>query len=264
MQTSVQSSTAEPLSTASRECNKRLVLQRNIVLNCCCLSRDCATLMLNKTDPSAANKDPAADKREPVVVKKYANRRLYNTDTSTYVTLDDLAAMVKSGRDFVVFDAKTGDDLTHAVLTQIIVEQESRMGTQTLLPIPFLRQLIRFYGDNVEKLVPSYLQFSLDLLTKEQERFRKTFAGAFTPAGAFEAYQEQARKNLAMFEQAMTMFSPFGHAKPTGTAPAKPGEDAKDKPEPAKSAPKTDDLGELRVQLATMQAKLEQLSRDRD
>ena len=180
--------------------------------------------MLNKTDP-------AADKKEPVVIKKYANRRLYNTETSTYVTLDDLAAMVKSGRDFVVFDAKTGDDLTHAVLTQIIVEQESRMGAQTLLPIPFLRQLIRFYGDSVERMVPSYLQISLETLAKEQERFRKTFAGAFTPAGAFEAYQEQARKNLAMFEQAMAMFSPFGHAK---NAAAKPGEEAR-RPKPAPS-----------------------------
>jgi len=216
--------------------------------------------MLNKTDPSAANKDPAADKKEPVVIKKYANRRLYNTDTSTYVTLDDLAAMVKSGRDFVVFDARTGDDLTHSVLTQIIVEQESRMGSQTLLPIPFLRQLIRFYGDSVERLVPSYLQITLDTLTREQERFRKSFAGAFTPAGAFEAYQEQARKNLAMFEQAMAMFSPFGHAKNPST---KAGEEAKGKPELAKVPPKPDEINELKVQLATMQAKLEQLSRDR-
>ena len=167
--------------------------------------------------------------------------------------------MVKSGRDFVVFDAKTGDDLTHSVLTQIIVEQESRMGTQTLLPIPFLRQLIRFYGDSVERLVPSYLQITLDTLTKEQDRFRKTFAGAFTPAGAFEAYQEQARKNLAMFEQAMAMFSPFGTKTPT----AKPGEEAKGKPEAAPTAAKPDEIGELKSQLASMQAKLEQLSRDR-
>ena len=216
--------------------------------------------MLNKTDPPAASKDPASEKKEPVVIKKYANRRLYNTDTSTYVTLDDLAAMVKSGRDFVVFDAKTGDDLTHAVLTQIIVEQESRMGTQTLLPIPFLRQLIRFYGDSVERLVPSYLQITLDTLSKEQDRFRKTFAGAFTPAGAFEAYQEQARKNLAMFEQAMAMFSPFGAKGPTT---AKPGEDPKGKSEPTAVAPKPDEIGELKDQLAAMQAKLEQLSRDR-
>ena len=216
--------------------------------------------MLNKTDPPAT-KHPAAEKKEPVVIKKYANRRLYNTDTSTYVTLDDLAAMVKSGRDFVVFDAKTGDDLTHSVLTQIIVEQESRMGTQTLLPIPFLRQLIRFYGDGIERLVPSYLQISLDTLTKEQERFRKAFAGAFTPAGAFEAYQEQARKNLAMFEQAMTMFSPFGQVK---NVTAKPGEEAKAKPETQPGPTSTtDDLAELKMQLAAMQAKLEQLSRSR-
>jgi polyhydroxyalkanoate synthesis repressor PhaR len=216
--------------------------------------------MLNKMDPPAAAKDGAAEKKEPVVIKKYANRRLYNTDTSTYVTLDDLAAMVKSGRDFVVFDAKTGDDLTHSVLTQIIVEQESRMGTQTLLPIPFLRQLIRFYGDSVERLVPSYLQISLDTLTKEQDRYRKTFAGAFTPAGAIEAFQEQARKNLAMFEQAMAMFSPFGQAKATA---GKPGDEPKAKAEAVPAAPKPDDIGELKSQLAAMQAKLEQLARDR-
>jgi polyhydroxyalkanoate synthesis repressor PhaR len=213
--------------------------------------------MLNKTDPANPSKDNAADKKEPVVIKKYANRRLYNTDTSTYVTLDDLAAMVKSGRDFVVFDAKTGDDLTHSVLTQIIVDQESRMGGQTLLPIPFLRQLIRFYGDSVERLVPSYLQISLDTLTKEQERFRKNF-GAFTPAGAFEAYQEQARKNLAMFEQAMAMFSPFSGA---GKAAGKPSEEPAS--EPSKPAAKGDDITELKQQLSAMQAKLDQLSRDR-
>jgi polyhydroxyalkanoate synthesis repressor PhaR len=211
--------------------------------------------VLNKVDPPASGKDP--DKIEPVVIKKYANRRLYNTDTSTYVTLDDLAAMVKSGRDFVVFDAKSGDELTHSVLTQIIVEQENRMGG-----------LIRFYGDSIERLVPSYLQISLDTLTKEQERFRKTFAGAFTPAGAVEAYQEQMRKNMAMFEQAMAMFSPFGHVK----AGARPGEEAKPEPgkpeavkpaAPAAAAPRSDEIGELRTQLAAMQARLEQLSRDR-
>jgi polyhydroxyalkanoate synthesis repressor PhaR len=216
--------------------------------------------MLNKSDPPGEKRDAAADKKEPVVIKKYANRRLYNTETSTYVTLDDLAAMVKSGRDFVVFDAKSGDDLTHSVLTQIIVEQESRMGSQTLLPIPFLRQLIRFYGDSVERLVPSYLQISLDTLTKEQERFRKNF-GAFTPAGAFEAYHEQARKNLAMFEQAMAMFSPFGQAKNAG---GKAGDDAK-KAAPAQGSAQApsgqaDEIAELKAQLATIQSKLEKLS----
>jgi polyhydroxyalkanoate synthesis repressor PhaR len=184
--------------------------------------------MLNKSDPPA-------DKKEPVVIKKYANRRLYNTETSTYVTLDDLAAMVKGERDFVVFDAKTGDDLTHSVLTQIIVDQEHQKGTETLLPIPFLRQLIRFYGASIERFVPSYLQISLETLAKEQDRYRKQFTGAFTPAGAFEAYQEQARKNLAMFEQAMAMFSPFGAIK-VG-AGAKPGEEGK-KPEQLKSLDK--------------------------
>jgi polyhydroxyalkanoate synthesis repressor PhaR len=212
---------------------------------------------------AAADKEPVADKKEPVVIKKYANRRLYNTETSTYVTLDDLAAMVKSGRDFVVYDAKTGDDLTHSVLTQIIVEQENRTGGQTLLPIPFLRQLIRFYGDSVERFVPSYLQISLETLAKEQERYRKQFAGAFMPANAFEVYQEQARKNLAMFEQAMSMFSPFSAVK----GPAKPGEEAK-KPEAGKAEnaggqPKPDELAELKAQLARMQAQLEKLSRER-
>ncbi|HJZ43074.1 MAG TPA: polyhydroxyalkanoate synthesis repressor PhaR [Hyphomicrobiaceae bacterium] len=205
--------------------------------------------MLNKSDPPT-------DKKEPVVIKKYANRRLYNTETSTYVTLDDLASMVKSERDFVVFDAKTGDDLTHSVLTQIIVDQESRVGAQTLLPIPFLRQLIRFYGDSIERFVPSYLQISLQTLAKEHERFRKQF-GAFTPAGAFEAYQEQARKNLAMFEQAMAMFSPFGHVKNS----AKPGEEAA-KAEPEKSEGKSEELAEMREQLAAMQTKLEKLSNE--
>src|SRR5262245_62010111 len=219
--------------------------------------------MLNKSDPPG-------DKKEPVVIKKYANRRLYNTETSTYVTLDDLAAMVKSGRDFVVFDAKTGDDLTHSVLTQIIVEQESRMGGQTLLPIPFLRQLIRFYGDSIERLVPSYLQLSLVTLTKEQERFGRTFAGAFTPAGAFEAYGEQAQKNLAMFEQAMAMFSPFGPIKAPAARsgeegkPERPGRPEAVKPAaPAAAATRSDEIGELKAQLAAMQAKLEQLARDR-
>ena len=205
--------------------------------------------MLNKADPPS-------DKKEPVVVKKYANRRLYNTETSTYVTLDDLAAMVKGERDFVVFDAKTGDDLTHAVLTQIIVDQESQKRGETLLPIPFLRQLIRFYGASIERFVPSYLQASLESLAKEQERFRKQFAGAFTPAGAFEAYQEQARKNLAMFEQAMLMFSPFG--KTPGVA--KPGEELK-AAEPAKIG-QSGEIAELKAQLATIQSKLEKLSDD--
>src|SRR5262245_17785169 len=213
--------------------------------------------MLNKTEAPS-------DKKEAVVIKKYANRRLYNTETSTYVTLDDLASMVRSDRDFVVYDAKTGDDLTHSVLTQIIVEQENRQGGQTLLPIPFLRQLIRFYDDSIARMVPSYLQFSLENLVKEQEKFRTMFASALTnPAAAFEVYQDQARKNMAMFEQALTMFSPFAAAglkKPAGAAPPAP---ARGKEEAGEKEPARDELSELKAQLAAMQQQIEKLSQDR-
>lgn len=208
--------------------------------------------MLNKPETQT-------DRKEAVVIKKYANRRLYNTETSTYVTLEDLAQMVRNDKDFVVYDAKSGDDLTHAVLTQIIVEQESRQGGQTLLPIPFLRQLIRFYDDSIGRLVPSYLQFSLENLVKEQEKFRSLFANAFTnPAAAFEAYHEQTRKNMAMFEQAMSMWTSFGAA-----AQSKKGE----APEPlreVKGEQPREDLTELKQQLADMQQKLERLAQKRD
>ena len=230
------------------------------------------------------------EKKDAVVVKKYANRRLYNTETSTYVTLEDLAAMVRSDRDFVVYDAKTGDDLTHAVLTQIIVEQESRQGGQTLLPIPFLRQLIRFYDDQMGRMVPGYLQFSLENLAKEQERFRTHFAQALTnPATAFEFYQEQARKNMAMFEQAIAMWSPFAAVQANmrraadsvsgASAPGAPTAEQRSSgptvvpspglspvPSPARAAPQPerDDIAELKNQLASMQQKIEKLSRDRN
>lgn len=200
-------------------------------------------------------------KKEAVVIKKYANRRLYNTETSSYVTLEDLAQMVRLDREFVVCDAKTGDDLTHQVLTQIIVEQESRSGGQTLLPVPFLRQLIRFYDDNMARLVPGYLQMSLETLSREQERFRSQFANAWGPS-AFEAYQEQARRNLQLFEQAMKMWTPFSAMTPggqpaTGEMPA-----AAETPSPA-AEPKSktaSDIEEMKSQLAAMQAKIEQLS----
>jgi polyhydroxyalkanoate synthesis repressor PhaR len=202
------------------------------------------------------------EKKEPIVIKKYANRRLYNTETSTYVTLDDLAAMVKSERDFIVYDAKSGDDLTHSVLTQIIVEQESRMGGgQTMLPIPFLQQLIRFYGGNMQKMVPSYLQVSLASFAKEQERFTKQFANAFTPAGAFEAFQEQARKNVEMFEKAMGMFASFGQSGKAATGT--PSTSAEMAPPPAQNVARNDELAEMKAQLASMQSMIEKLSRDR-
>ena len=227
---------------------------------------------------------PPAPKREAVVIKKYANRRLYNTETSAYVTLDDLAGMVRSDRDFLVFDAKTGDDLTHAVLTQIIVEQEAKSGGHTLLPVPFLRQLIRFYDDSIGKMVPSYLQMSLQTLVNEQERFRSQFAPFFaqSPFGstAFEAMQEQTRKNMSMFEQAMKMWTPFSAAIPLGTAPkpdeaaARPAAGTRPAAVPAPASDTTPDasaaavapagdLAELKAELAAMQQKIEKLSQGR-
>jgi len=157
---------------------------------------------------------------EPVTIKKYANRRLYNTGTSAYVTLEDLAAMVKTGEDFLVYDAKTGEDITRSVLTQIIFEQENKEG-QNLLPIAFLRQLIRFYGDSMQMLVPRYLEVSIESLTREQEKFREQMAQAFggSPFGALE---EQVRRNMEMFERAFAMFTPFTRRENQGGATAEP------------------------------------------
>lgn len=200
-------------------------------------------------------RDAEQDSR-PVIIKKYANRRLYNTDTSTYVTLEDLAEMVRAERDFVVYDAKTGEDLTHSVLTQIIVEQESR-GTN-LLPIGFLRQLIRFYGDSMQKLVPSYLEFSLDSLTRQQEQYRRRFAHAFGTA-AFEAMQEQVRKNFAAFEKALGLFTPFAPGDGGGAAPAEKKESNAAKPKPSE-----DEIANLKAELGAMQQRLEELSRRND
>jgi polyhydroxyalkanoate synthesis repressor PhaR len=191
--------------------------------------------------------------RPTVVIKKYANRRLYNTDTSTYVTLDDLASMVRAECDFVVYDARTGEDLTHAVLTQIIVEQESK-GNQNLLPIGFLRQLIRFYGNSMERLVPSYLEYSLDTLTREQEKYRQQFADTFGSA-AFDAMQEQTRKNLVLFERALNMFSPFTSFEAVRTSAAAVV--------PTKKEAQRDqgtEIAELKSQLATIQSQLNKLA----
>jgi polyhydroxyalkanoate synthesis repressor PhaR len=148
-----------------------------------------------------------ANTEAPITIKKYANRRLYNTGTSTYVTLEDLATMVKDGEDFVVYDAKSGDDITRSVLAQIIFEQENKEG-QNLLPINFLRQLIRFYGDSMQMLVPRYLEVSLESLTKEQEKFRQQMAQTFG-VGSFGPLEDQVRRNMEMFEKAFSMFAPF-------------------------------------------------------
>ena len=167
---------------------------------------------------------------EPITIKKYANRRLYNTGTSTYVTLEDLATMVKAGEDFVVYDAKTNEDITRSVLTQIIFEQENKEGGQNLLPINFLRQLIRFYGDSMQMMVPRYLEVSINSLTREQEKFREQISQAFG-MGGFGAIEEQVRRNMEMFERTFSMFAPFARqggesaepsrtrTKPAGSAP---------------------------------------------
>jgi len=201
-----------------------------------------------------------ASKEQPsIVIKKYANRRLYNTDTSTYVTLDDLAAMVRSGCDFVVYDARTGEDLTHTVLTQIIVEQESK-GTQTLLPVGFLRQLIRFYGNSIERLVPSYLEYSLDTLTRNQEKYRTQFANTFGTV-AIEAMQEQTRKNLEIFQRALNMFSPFTAFDPAKNAyVTKQNPDAGEARSKAESTPQPNEIAELKSQLAAIQTQLDKLA----
>ena len=193
--------------------------------------------------------------KPPTVIKKYANRRLYHTGTSSYVTLDDLGRMVRNGEDFVVYDAKTGEDITRSVLTQIIFEEENKEGGQNLLPITFLRQLIRFYGDSMQALVPTYLEFSMENLAREQQKLRQQMAEAFGPAAAFQAMEEQVRTNMAFFTEAMKMFSPFS-AKRETKAPS--GEPAQMPPPEGRGG---EDLDALKRQFAEMQAKLEALSR---
>lgn len=192
-----------------------------------------------------------ANTETPTTIKKYANRRLYNTGTSTYVTLEDLATMVKDGEDFVVYDAKSGEDITRSVLAQIIFEQENKEG-QNLLPINFLRQLIRFYGDSMQMLVPRYLEVSLESLTKEQEKFRQQMAQAFG-VGSFGPLEEQVRRNMEMFEKAFSMFTPF--ARPGGTTkePA-PGSSSETG---TKSAA---DFDEMKRQLEEMQKRLDRMA----
>jgi len=191
-----------------------------------------------------------ATEKTPITIKKYANRRLYNTGTSAYVTLEDLAVMVKKGEDFVVFDAKSGEDITRSVLTQIIFEQEGK-GGQSLLPITFLRQLIRFYGDSMQMLVPSYLEFTIDKLTSEQGRFRDKVAGGFgspLTGPLFGSLEEQTRKNMALFNQALSMFSPF--APPVPAAAEQAAE------EPAEQTTKSD-IEEMKRQLEELQKRIE-------
>jgi polyhydroxyalkanoate synthesis repressor PhaR len=187
---------------------------------------------------------------DPITIKKYANRRLYNTGTSTYVTLEDLAAMVKKGEDFHVVDAKTGDDITHQVLTQIIFEQENK--GQNLLPINFLRQLIRFYGDSIQTFVPKYLELSMGALTREQDKMRSTMTKAFSGMPIQSAVEEQMRANVAMMERAFRMFTVFP-VQGEGPADVSPTPAARD-------AKPGDDLEELRRQMAEMRARLDKVA----
>ncbi|MGO4706948.1 polyhydroxyalkanoate synthesis repressor PhaR [Microvirga sp. 2MCAF38] len=189
-----------------------------------------------------------ATEKQQTVIKKYANRRLYHTGTSTYVTLEDLATMVRQGEDFLVYDAKSGEDITRSVLTQIIFEQENKEG-QNLLPVTFLRQLIRFYGDSLQSLVPSYLEFSMNNLSQEQQKLREQMSQAFGPS-AFQAMEEQVKKNMSFFTDAMRMFAPFA-PHPGGASPSEGDE------KPAEA----NDLETLKKQMADMQSKLDTLSR---
>ncbi len=199
---------------------------------------------------------------EPIVIKKYANRRLYNTGTSTYVTLEDLAAMVKKGEDFVVYDAKTSEDITRSVLTQIIFEQENKAG-QNLLPATFLRQLIRFYGDSMQMLVPRYLEVSIESLTREQEKFRQQMSQAFG-AGPFAPLEEQVRRNMEMFERAFTMFAPFSRRETPATdrlaEPPKTPEANHSAGPPKPEGEPGGEIDDLKRQLEEMQKRLNKLS----
>jgi len=193
-----------------------------------------------------ASQNRARQADDPIVIKKYANRRLYNTAKSSYVTLDDLSQMVRAGDDFQVFDAKTGEDITRSVLTQIIFEQEAK--GSNMLPTKFLRQLIQLYGGAMQGFVPGYLDAAMETFAKNQEQMRDAMGGQ----QAMATFETMARSNMEWFEQAMRMFSGFG-----GRAPDK----AADMPV-APEQNLSQDLGQLQRQLAEMKAQLDRLSKD--
>jgi polyhydroxyalkanoate synthesis repressor PhaR len=195
-----------------------------------------------------------SNKNDPITIKKYANRRLYNTSTSKYVTLDDLAQMVKSGDEFVVVDAKSGDDITRPVLTQIIFEEEAK--GENLLPVSFLRQLIQFYGDSLQSMVPNYLEASMDAFSSNQDRMRDYVESAVGRSMyPLSQWEELGRQNMAMFERAFQIFTPRGAEE----------ENAGDKPSAPKSgeAAKSDDdkLNDLQSQIEKLRRQLDDLSR---
>ncbi|MDZ4373865.1 MAG: polyhydroxyalkanoate synthesis repressor PhaR [Phenylobacterium sp.] len=207
-------------------------------------------------DSEGAGRDAKGEPGERVVIKKYANRRLYNTASSSYVTLEHLSEMVKQGVDFVVYDAKTNENITRTVLTQIIFEEESQ--GQSLLPIQFLRQLISFYSNSMQAFLPSYLEMSLASFTQQQERMRQQFS-SFGPAVGVAGYEEQIRQNLQLFDRAMKMFSPFAYVPPgkDDDVPAAPPPKAESTP----AAGSDEALLALRKQMADMQAQLDKLAK---
>jgi polyhydroxyalkanoate synthesis repressor PhaR len=166
--------------------------------------------------------EPQSSSKPPITIKKYANRRLYNTATSSYVTLDHLAHMVKDGVDFVVFDAKSGEDITRPVLTQIIVEEEAK-GGQNLLPISFLRQLIGYYGDSLGGLLPRYLEYSMQAFLRNEHQMRQYMQSALDGLFPFNPFEEVSKQNAALFESAMKMFSPFYPGGAAGSTDNRPG-----------------------------------------
>lgn len=201
----------------------------------------------------AAGEAGGAEQGEPVVIKKYANRRLYNKGESKYVTLDDLATMVREGVDFIVLDATSGEDITRAVLTQIIFEQESK--GQNLLPVQFLRRLIRFYGDQMQGFLPPYLEMSMESFSKAQEQMRENMSRAFGATTPMAAFEEQTQRNMALFQQAMKVWAPFA----AGTMPGMPNA----KPPAGDDADKDEQLAELRRQMELMQKQLDAMTRSK-
>jgi polyhydroxyalkanoate synthesis repressor PhaR len=190
---------------------------------------------------------------QPIRIKKYANRRLYNTASSSYVTLDHLAKMVREGLDFVVEDAKTGEDITRTVLTQIIFEAEGK--GQNLLPISFLRQLIGFYGDSLQALVPSYLELSMASFAKNQEQMRHYVQDAFAGMNPFKQFEEMGRQNMAIYQRAMSMFNPF-----TGQATGGPANQGTPS---AQETPSANDIGTLKDKLEAIQKQLDEMTREK-
>ena len=203
-------------------------------------------------------------KCEPVTIKKYANRRLYNTATSSYVTLDHLCQMVKEETEFVVRDAKSGEDITHQVLTQIIVEEESK--GQNLLPISFLRQLIRLYDDSMHSVVPRYLELTMENFSHNQERMRSRIEEAFGGIFPMAEFEEMGRQNMAAFQKALNIFSPLGagaggNESRTAKPQPAPTETSEKNETPGHKAGNGDEISVLKGQLDSMQAQLDDLAR---